>query len=91
MKLYPLLFIDEAARTPEEASSKGIAALNLKNRVVLFSVNRVLETTKKFLKTNPENEENKWYYPEKLGSELAKRSIVGQVLANSALSDVNCF
>lgn len=82
MKLYSLLFLDEAARTPEEASSKGIAALNLKNRVVLFSVNRVLETTKKFLQKTPKTEQNESDYDEMLGTELAKRSIVGQVLVS---------
>ena len=49
MKLYPIIF--EGARTPEEALEKGIAAVQVAGSViVLFSVNRVLETTKKFLK-----------------------------------------
>jgi hypothetical protein len=88
MKLYPLIYTNEGARTPEEALSKGVAAAILEDRIVLFSVDRVLQTTKTFLEKNPKTKQNKSYYSEMLGTELAKRSIVGQVKLGSSGQDL---
>ena len=88
MKLYPLIYINEGARTSEEAVSKGVAAyLTKENSIVLFVIDRVIDTTKRFVEKYPSNVRNAWHN-EMLGTELAKRSIVAEITTTSVGDDL---
>jgi len=92
MKLYPLIYTNEAARTTEEATAKGVAAfLTEENTIVLFVIKRVIDITKRFVEKYPVNV-RKAYHNEMLGTELAKRSIVAEITTVSvgaSTSDLN--
>jgi hypothetical protein len=88
MKLYPLIYINEGARTSEEAVSKGVAAfITKKDSIVLFVVERVIDITKRFVEKYPSNA-RKSYHNEMLGTELAKRSIVAEITTTSVGDDL---
>ena len=40
MKLYPIIFTNEAAKTPQESLERNIVAVDLLNTIVLFDTNR---------------------------------------------------
>ena len=49
MKLFPLLFLNEAAKTPEQAISEGIAVIKAdiwNNSIILFKVQTIIDAFK---------------------------------------------
>jgi hypothetical protein len=80
MKLYPLIFTNEAARTAEESSDMGIAAMGVKlsadtpARIVLFSKKRAIKEVDKIQQVA--NDDKSFA---DLAKSLGNRAIVGAV------------
>lgn len=85
MKLYPLLFTNEAAKTPEESLLKGIAAFKadeFQSRIVLVDVKKLFDIVLRLMKENDLNKVDSnsiknSYFSEDAKAALAREAIVG--------------
>ena len=93
MKLYPLLYINEAARTAEESLEKGIVAVKISSQIVLLSRDRAFQAIagmeKKMGKPSflapgedpksDENYEEFYYWKHGVITSIVSRAIVGAI------------
>lgn len=85
MKLQHLLY--EAAKTAEEANEKQVAAIKIRDNIILFSTKRFIKIVDKHLEA-ANRREVQYNMMNKLTDSLSKDCIVGQVTFHSTISGV---
>ena len=89
MKLYPLIYTNEGARTAQESLSKNVVAVNvLSEKVVLFDKTRVIEQIKKQEVPFAHDREEFDAWMKAMKNVFANRAIVGMVSYDSWASDL---